>query len=85
MRADLEVTLAHDGCRWIAIHQLFEFSANTLDEIEKQITLFVQNTANFKDQRIVKVFIGYDFDTIPTWLRQYHTHYFNRVLKIKNN
>lgn len=85
MHADLEVTLAHDGCNWVATHQLFECSADTLEEVEQQISSIIRNTLKFKDQQLVKVFMGFDFDTIPIWLRQYHTHYFNRVLIINNN
>ena len=85
MRADLEVTITHDGCNWIANHHLFKCDADTLEEIDQQITSIIHNTSEFKDQQFVEVFMGFDFDTIPTWLRQYHTHYFNRILKISNS
>ena len=85
MHADLEITITHDGYNWIASHQLFECTAETLEEIDQQIISIIRNTIQFKDQQFVEVFMGFDYDTIPTWLRQYHTHYFNRILKITNN
>ena len=85
MHINLEITLAHDGRNWVARHPLFECAAETLKEIDQQITSIVCNSAEFKEHRSVQVFMGFDYDTIPTWLRQYHTHYFNRILNINNN
>ena len=84
MHADLELTLTHDGYNWIASHKLFECAAETIEEIDQQIISIIRNTTEFKDQKSVEVFMGFDYDTIPIWLRQYHTHYFNRILKINN-
>lgn len=79
---EIELILSHNGKYWIAKNSTIKFSSAELSNLENNIkkTLYVF----FKNNKInqLKVFLRYDFDNFPKWLRQYHSHYFNRILTI---
>jgi hypothetical protein len=82
MRADVELKLVHDGDNWVVSNDAFSASGRTFEDLDLKIKHHLEHCGEFAPGSTVKVFMGYDFDTIPTWLRQYHTHYFNRILQI---
>ena len=83
MRADVEFKLVHDGYEWIVSNDAFKASGTTFEALDTNLINALRDSGNYAKGSVVKVFMGYDFDTFPTWLRQYHTHYFNRLVDIK--
>ena len=82
MRADVELKLIHDGDNWIVSNDLYKASGKTFEALDNNLIATLRNSGKFSQGTKVRVFMGFDFDTFPTWLRQYHTHYFNRRLAI---
>ncbi len=80
MRADLEVTLIHDGEAWVARNGDLEARGRTLPELDADLKRAMQACGEFEEGSKVTVFMGFDYDTIPTWIRQYASHYFNRYV-----
>jgi hypothetical protein len=82
MKVDLEVSLIHDGDQWIARHLFLEARGRTLSELDQDLTRCLRESGDFPASSEVSVFMGFDYDTIPTWLRQYAYHYFNRYIRL---
>lgn len=83
MRADVELKLVHDGHEWIVTNDSVQASGKTFEALDTNLIVALRDTGDYEKGSKVSVFMGYDFDTFPTWLRQYHTHYFNRLLDIQ--
>jgi len=58
---------------------------STLLDLDREIQRVLQDSGEYPKGSQVRVFMGFDFDTIPTLLRQYHTHYFNRTVAVDSN
>ncbi len=82
MKADVELNLVHDGEQWIARGDALVAVGETLQDVDSNIGRALRDSGAFPRGSSVTVFMGFDFDTIPTWLRQYHTHYFNRYITV---
>ena len=82
MRADVELKLIHDGDDWVVSNDLYKASGKTFEALDTNLIAALRNSGKFPQGTKISVFMGFDFDTFPTWLRQYHTHYFNRLLAI---
>ena len=82
MKADVDVRLIHDGTNWIARNDTIEASGYTLHELDENLAHVLRRSGDFPEAAKITVFMGFDYDTIPTWLRQYHTHYFNRYIAL---
>ena len=83
MKADVELRLTHDGHHWIAGDGEMKAEAASLEELDAEIRHQLRQSGRFARGSLVTVFMGFDFATIPTWLRQYHTHYFNRYVSLE--
>ena len=73
----LDFTLGFNRNKWTCSSESVQFTAETLDELDKSIETHIRNqykTGEF----IVKMF--FDFDDFPHWHRQYMPHYFNREI-----
>lgn len=82
MKADVDITLVHDGEKWVAKGGTFVASGRTLPELDDDVGRALRERGKFKNLSSVTVFMSFDFSTIPTWLRQYASHYFNRCVTI---
>ena len=82
MQADVELKLVHDGSDWIVTNDSYQISGNTFEALDIKLINALRDSGEFSEGSNVTVFMGYDFDTFPTWLRQYHNHYFNRLLSV---
>ncbi len=82
MKADIELVLVHDGKHWVCSNDAIVARGNTIKELDRDIQRVLREGGNYTQGSQVRVFMGFDFDTIPTWLRQYHTHYFNRTVTL---
>ncbi len=80
MKADLELNLIHDGEQWVGRHADFTVAAPDLFLLEEKVRQALVGSGRYPGGSRVTVFMGYDFDSFPVWLRQYHSHYFNRFV-----
>ncbi len=82
MKADVELVLAHDGERWIARGGPILASGRTLGELDASVAEALRAAGGPVGPRVI-VFMGFDFDTLPRWMRQYAAHYFNRTVTVE--
>ncbi|MFZ5898464.1 MAG: DUF5395 family protein [Bacillota bacterium] len=85
MKADMEVRLIHDGKEWVASSPDGEMKAGgkSLDDLDEELRQVIIKSGRFSPGSAVTVHMKFDFDSIPTWYRQYHPHYFNRTVTLK--
>ncbi|MBO8138092.1 MAG: DUF5395 family protein [Desulfotomaculum sp.] len=83
MKTDMEMIITHDGIKWIAYNGEFAVSGSSLAEMEENLEKKVAESGKFKKGSRITVFMGFDYNTIPTWIRQYAGHYFNRYYSIE--
>nr|VFK00801.1 MAG: hypothetical protein BECKH772A_GA0070896_102032 [Candidatus Kentron sp. H]VFK02265.1 MAG: hypothetical protein BECKH772B_GA0070898_102702 [Candidatus Kentron sp. H]VFK04712.1 MAG: hypothetical protein BECKH772C_GA0070978_102012 [Candidatus Kentron sp. H] len=81
-KADIELRLIHDGERWIARNDRLTAEGEALSDLDSDVRRALQEGGKYPAGSRLTVFMGFDFDTFPTWLRQYHAHYFNRVVSM---
>ena len=81
MKADLDIRLEHDGEQWLGHGLQLPARGETLMDLDAHVGQLLRASGDFPPGSRVTVFMGYDFDTFPTWLRQYHNHYFNRYVE----
>lgn len=82
MKIDIELSLIHDGKYWVGRNPTLEVKGTTISELDEELKRSLLDSGNYAPGTHVNVFMGYDFDTFPTWLRQYHSHYFNRTILV---
>lgn len=83
MKVDVETFIVHDGEKWIAKNDTLSASGHSLNELDDDMKRSLQQCGKFEKGSKVKVFMGFDYSTIPTWIRQYASHYFNRCVTIQ--
>ena len=83
MKTDVDLKLIHDGRHWVVSNDEFTVSGDTFDSLDRNLGEALKKSGKFSEGEQVNIFMGFDFDTIPTWLRQYHNHYFNRLLTLE--
>jgi len=81
MKADMDIRLIHDGDQWVGHGDNLTATGNTLLDLDNNVRRILLESGDFPSGSKITVFMGYDFDTFPTWLRQYHSHYFNRYVE----
>lgn len=83
MQADVELTLSHDGQDWIASNGDLVARGETLSDLDADVERALRERDPSARHQRITIFMGFDFSLFPTWLRQYHAHYFNRYLTIE--
>ncbi len=83
MKVDLELVLAHDGTEWIARNGSVVARGRTLSELDRELERILAASGKYRRGTRVLVLMGFDNSTIPTWIRQYAAHYFNRYVSIE--
>ncbi len=82
MKSDLELKLVHDGKDWVVSNDSITAKGMSLSELDDDVTRVLRQSGDYPKGTRIVVFMGFDFDTFPTWLRQYHSHYFNRLVTL---
>lgn len=83
MKVDIEATIIDDGKSWIVRYGDLTATGETLQKLDDDFAKALRESGKFACGSKVKVFMGYNFSsTIPTWMRQYAYHYFNRVVTL---
>lgn len=83
MKVDLEVSIIDDGKRWIVKHGDFTATGVSLAELDDNLKDILIDSGKFEKGSTITVFMGYDYRNIPTWIRQYAYHYFNRLITLE--
>ena len=78
----LDFTLSFTDTQWICYNDSFKASANSLDEIDNQIEIYLRNKHL---DGVFNIKMYFDFDRFPVWHRQYMPHYFNRSITFNLN
>ena len=78
----IELTLTHDGGRWVATSELLAAAAPTLEALDLEVRRALSQLGHLKAGETVQVHMAFDNSTIPQWIRQYAQHYFNRVVDL---
>ena len=76
MQETINLVITHNGEEWIAENEGNVFIGKTLNELDDHIKQKLLKTGYKKV--IVNMF--FDSQTIPAWIRQYASHYFNRTI-----
>lgn len=77
-KPDLEIALRHDGQRWTGQAGALRVSGHTLSELEARLQDRLRQ--RYPPHARITVFMEFDNETMPLWLRQHMAHYFNRLI-----
>ena len=78
----IDLTLTHEGGRWVARNDDMDVSAPTLSGLDLAVKDDLIGAGRLVAGETVRVFMAFDNATIPQWIRQYAQHYFNRVIEL---
>jgi hypothetical protein len=76
----VEMILNHDGKNWIVSNDSLTLSAPSLNELDRKVEEALGK--NIPDGQSLDVFMSFDNEVIPMWMRPYMNHYFNRILEL---
>jgi hypothetical protein len=74
-------SIRHDGKNWVVENDHFRVEGSTLDEIDEKVKNAVREKTPEANGQKVQVYMAYDNYAIPQWIRQYSSHYFDRVIE----
>lgn len=83
MKADLEAIIRHDGRVWTVDAAGLSVSGLTLPELDRTLAAALRRAGRFAPGARVRVFMGFDHESLPRWLWQYASHYFNRSVDLE--
>lgn len=72
-----ELTLRYESCAWRAFGNGVDISRCDLADLDAAIVRAFARHGGAK-----RVHVRFDASSLPPWLRQYQSHYFNYVLRI---
>jgi hypothetical protein len=78
--ATIEMVLDHDGDNWIVSNESLTLAAPSLDELDRRLEAALQEDIEREDA--LHVFMRFNNEVIPMWIRPYMNHYFNRILEL---
>ncbi len=79
-RKTIEMVLSHDGRDWIVYNDDVRLAAATLDELDVKVKEALRHDLSQAGE--LDVFMAFDNEVIPHWIRPYMNHYFNRILEL---
>jgi len=79
----IELKLSFSGNDWSAENNEIKVSASSLPELDKKIGNILRISNLYEKDKLVQVYMFFDQETIPEWIRQYSNHYMNRMLEVK--
>jgi len=77
---DLTLRYDYQSDVWIASCEDFTASAKKLVDLDKKIAKELRKLG-YRGK--VKLYMRFDYSTIPEWMRQFHPHYFDRIVEIE--
>ncbi len=79
----IHMSIRHDGRCWIVEKDDIRLSAPTLEELDEKIREFVLSRKDLHRGKKTRVYMAYDNYAIPQWIRQYSSHYFDRIIEVE--
>ncbi len=76
----VEMILDHDGKNWIVSNSSIRLAAPSLDRLDRKIEQALKE--ELTEGRHLNVFMRFNNEVIPMWIRPYMNHYFNRILEL---
>ena len=76
----VEMILNHDGKNWIVSNDSLTLNAPSLNELDQKLEEALGK--DIPDGQSLDVFMSFDNEVIPMWIRPYMNHYFNRILEL---
>jgi hypothetical protein len=76
----IEMILNHDGRNWTVSNGSISLSAPSLNALDRKLDSVLGK--DLKQGQSLDVFMSFDNEVIPRWMRPYMNHYFNRILEI---
>lgn len=85
MKADIILSLIHDGQYWVATGDAVTARGRDLDELDDNLRQAIASSGMFAEGTEVRVRLQMAMDIIPHWMHQYNPSpdYFNRSLTVK--
>ena len=81
----IEGVITHDGKKWILNNKLFSVSAPTLEELDDKVRTLLKDRGIVAPGEKAEVLMLFDNSTIPSWIRPYAQHYFNRIVEVEGD
>lgn len=82
MYVDIKIILSFDGGQWFVDLDDCRVGACELRDLENRIAEILRQKPCYANRKSVLVGVSFDYDSIPAWLRQYQSHYFNYLLTV---
>ncbi|GEM_PF-292964 len=79
-RKMVEMILDHDGKNWIVSNGTIKVSAPSLESLDKKVEQAMEQ--ELENQKSIDIFMSFNNEVIPMWIRPYMNHYFNRILEL---
>ncbi len=76
----VEMILDHDGKNWIVSNSSITLAAPSLDVLDRRLEQALKE--ELREGQSLNVFMSFNNEVIPMWIRPYMNHYFNRILEL---
>ncbi len=76
----VEMILDHDGKNWIVSNETIKLSASSLESLDKKLEQAMEK--ELQNRNSINIFMSFNNNVIPMWIRPYMNHYFNRILEL---
>ena len=74
------MVLDHDGSNWLASNEQVRLAAPTLEALDRKVEAALES--ELAREQSLRVFMAFNNEVIPMWMRPYMNHYFNRILEL---
>ncbi len=83
MACELEMVLTHDGRDWVSRNDELgiRVTGETLGALDAALMAALAARSDYAGRKVCVV-MRFDNASIPTWIRQYASHYFNRLVEL---
>ena len=79
----LDFRIVHDGNFWVAENESFTARGRTLEELDRELLSAIRQSSRGENSEQLQIRMTFDGSSLPEWIRQYSSHYFNRVVTVK--
>lgn len=76
----LEMILDHNGKNWVVSNSSISIAAPTLNGLDRKLEKALKK--ELQGGQSLDVFMSFNNEVIPMWIRPYMNHYFNRILEL---
>ena len=79
----LDFRIVHNGSFWVAENESFAARGRTLEELDRELLSAIRQSSRGENSEQIQIRMTFDGSSLPEWIRQYSSHYFNRVVTMK--